>query len=215
VTDDAANTVTFHLMAPNPEFLARLTLVDAVAEPAATPDHDIGFHPLPATGPYEWAVVARHVAKAIRNPYFHEWSDAARPDGYPDQIILRRIASPEAEVTAIERGTADNGWDGVPPDRLHEVQTRFASQLYVNPEIAIEALILNTRVAPFNDLRVRRAINYAIDRVKIGRLLGQGADPTCQVLPPNLPGYRRYCPYSLDQPRPRSGKRPTWRRPSA
>ena len=198
VTDDAANTVTFHLVAPNPEFLARLTLVDAVAEPAATPDHDIRFHPLPATGPYEWAVVTRHVAKAIRNPYFHEWSHAARPDGYPDQIILRRIASPEAEVTAIERGTADNGWDGVPPDRLHEVQTRFASRLYVNPEIAIEALILNTHVAPFNDLRVRRAINYAIDRVKIGRLLGQGANPTCQVLPPSLPGYRRYCPYSLD-----------------
>ena len=86
----------------------------------------------------------------------------------------------------------------MPPDRLHEVQTRFASQLHVNPLIATDALILNTRMAPFNDVRVRRAINYAIDRGKIARLLGQGAEPTCQVLPPYLPGYRRYCPYTLD-----------------
>jgi YVTN family beta-propeller protein len=54
VVDDAANTVTFHLVAPNPEFLDRLTLLDAVAVPAGTPVSDIGLHPLPATGPYEW-----------------------------------------------------------------------------------------------------------------------------------------------------------------
>jgi YVTN family beta-propeller protein len=198
VTDDAADTVTFHLIAPNPEFLARLTLMDAIAEPAGTPNHDIGFHPLPATGPYKWAILTQQEAKFVRNPYFREWSHAARPDGYPNQIIFRRIATPEAEVTAIERGVADNGFDGVPPDRLNEVQTRFASQLYVNPAIATDALVLNTRVAPFTDIRVRRALNYAIDRVKIADLLGRDAHPTCQVLPPYLPGYRRYCPYTLN-----------------
>jgi YVTN family beta-propeller protein len=198
VTDDAANTVTFHLVAPDPEFLARLTLTDAVAVPAGTPVHDIGVHPLPATGPYKWARITEHEATLVRNPYFHEWSHAARPDGYPNQIVYRLAANPEAEITAIERGTADYSFDGVPPDRIDELQARFASQLYVTPADGTNELVLNTRVAPFTDVRVRRALNYAIDRAKIARLLGQYNQPSCQALPPYLPGYRPYCPYTLN-----------------
>jgi peptide/nickel transport system substrate-binding protein len=88
VVDDAANTVTFHLVAPNPEFLDRLTLPDAYAVPAGTPNRDIGLHPMPATGAYEWVGVSRDRGTLVRNPYFHEWSHSARPDGYPDQIAF-------------------------------------------------------------------------------------------------------------------------------
>jgi peptide/nickel transport system substrate-binding protein len=52
---------------------------------------------------------------------------------------------------------------------------------------------------PFNNVAVRRALSYAIRRNRVAALLG-GTDvvqPTCQVLPPNLPGYRRYCPYTI------------------
>jgi peptide/nickel transport system substrate-binding protein len=198
VTDNAANTVTFHLVAPNPEFLERLTLPDAYAVPAGTPNHDIGLHPLPATGPYEWLDVARDAVTLVRNPYFHEWSHAARPDGYPDRIVFRHIGSAEAGLTAVERDTADYFYDGVPQDRLSEVQTRFAGQLHITPTSSTLALILNTRKAPFTDRRVRQAINYAIDRAKIAQLLGQGSQPACQILPAGLPGYRRYCPYTTD-----------------
>jgi YVTN family beta-propeller protein len=198
VTDDAANTVTFHLVAPNPEFLARLTLPDAYAVPAGTPNHDIGLHPLPATGPYQWVDVSRYAGTLVRNPYFHEWSHAARPDGYPDQIVWHHVSTSEAGLTAVERGTADYFYDGVPQDRLSEVQTRFASQLHITPASTTLALILNTRAAPFTDIRVRQAINYAIDRAKIAQLLGQQSQPACQILPAGLPGYRRYCPYTTD-----------------
>ena len=198
VVDDAANSVTFHLVAPDPEFLARLSLQDAEAVPDGTPDHDVGLHPIPATGPYVWASFTPGEGILVRNPYFHEWSHAARPNGYPDRIVFRRILSPEAEITDVENGSADYEYDGVPPDRVTEVQTRFASQLYVNPGIGTDALILNARVAPFNDVRVRQAINYAVDRGEIAGLVGQGTQPTCQLLPPGLPGYRRYCPYTLD-----------------
>jgi peptide/nickel transport system substrate-binding protein len=198
VTDDAANTVTFHLVAPSPEFLARLTFNDAFAVPAGTPDHDIGLHPLPSTGPYEWVDVSRDAGTLVRNPYFHEWSHAARPDGYPDRIVFRHIDSWAAGLTAVERGAADYMYDGVPRDRLSEVQTRFASQLHVTPTSYTNALILNTRVPPFTDVRVRQAISYAIDRAAIARLFGQGSQPACQILPIGFPGYQRYCPYTID-----------------
>jgi peptide/nickel transport system substrate-binding protein len=62
----------------------------------------------------------------------------------------------------------------------------------------IFALFLNTRVPPFNNLAARRAINYAADRAAAIRVAGgpDVAEPTCQILPPNFPGYRPYCPYS-------------------
>jgi peptide/nickel transport system substrate-binding protein len=55
-------------------------------------------------------------------------------------------------------------------------------------------------VAPFDRLAVRRALNYAVDRKRIARLTGSSltAQPTCQILAPTLPGYRPYCPYTLE-----------------
>jgi DNA-binding SARP family transcriptional activator/DNA-binding beta-propeller fold protein YncE len=92
-TDDIVDAVTFHLVAPDPEFLAQLTDADAVAVPAGTANRNIGLHPLAATGPYMWASVTSNHATLVRNPYFHEWSRAARPDGYPDRIVFRRAAT--------------------------------------------------------------------------------------------------------------------------
>jgi YVTN family beta-propeller protein len=198
VPDDGADTVTFHLVAPDPELLEQLATPAAVAVPATTPDHDVGSHPIPATGPYEIATDSPREVRLIRNPYFHEWSRASQPEGYPNQIIWKIGASPETEVTAVERGSADYTLDGVPPDRLGEAHTQFASQLHVNPNDVTIQLMLNTRVAPFNDLRVRRALNYAVDRARVARLLGQASQPTCQLLPPYIQGYSPYCPYTLD-----------------
>ena len=208
VTDDAGRRVTFHLVAPDPEFLDKLAVWSAVAVPAGVPAHPVG-HPLPATGAY---VVAGYSpgrqVRLVRNPYFHEWSRAARPDGYPNQIVWRLGASATAELTAVEQGSADYTFDGPPPQRANEVRTRFASQLYSAPGGVTSYLAINTRVPPFTDLRMRQALNYAIDRREIARLVGGAAEPTCQLLPPNVPGYRPYCPYTL-QPSA-SG---TWRAP--
>jgi peptide/nickel transport system substrate-binding protein len=88
------------------------------------------------------------------------------------------------------------------------VRTRFASQLNVYPKDVTIQLGLNTRVAPFNDLRVRRALNYAVDRAELARLFGREARPTCQLLPPYIPGYKPYCPYTL-----RPNKAGTWSAP--
>src|SRR5207245_2472854 len=51
---------------------------------------------------------------------------------------------------------------------------------------------------PFDQLRTRRAFNFALDRSRMVALAGGPtvAQPTCQVLPPQMPGYERYCPYT-------------------
>ena len=69
VADDAAKTVTFHLVAPDPEFLYKLALAFAYVVPAGTPPQDAGTHPLPATGPYMIASYRpKHVAQARAQP---------------------------------------------------------------------------------------------------------------------------------------------------
>jgi peptide/nickel transport system substrate-binding protein len=71
-------------------------------------------------------------------------------------------------------------------------------QVRVNPFMGTNFLFLNMNVAPFNDVRVRRAINFALDRSAIVKSEGGSiaGNPTCQVLPPGMPGYRPYCPYT-------------------
>jgi peptide/nickel transport system substrate-binding protein len=85
----------------------------------------------------------------------------------------------------------------VPPKRVAELLTQHPSQTHIEPVLTDIALFLNTRVPPFDDVRVRRALNYAIDRRAAVEAAGgsTAATPTCQILPPNFPGYVRYCPY--------------------
>ena len=59
---------------------------------------------------------------------------------------------------------------------------------------------MNAEVPPFDNVKVRQAVNFAIDRLRMADVYG--GPPliaiTCQVLPPGFPGYRPYCPYTLD-----------------
>jgi DNA-binding SARP family transcriptional activator/ABC-type transport system substrate-binding protein len=201
--DRAARSVTFHLTHADADFLSKLTLTFADAIPPGTPDHDVGRHPVPATGPYRITrYVPGHRLVLGRSPTFHQWSAAAQPDGYPDHIVWRFGLTPNAAVDAVEHGRAD--WAlypfpfSPPGDRLDELRTRYPGQVHANPLPETEFFTLDTRVAPFDDVRVRRALNDAVDRNAVARLYGgrQLATPTCQVLPPGIPGYRRWCPYS-------------------
>ena len=199
ITDDAAGTVTFHLTAPDPEFMDKLALPFAVAVPASTPLHDQGNSPIPTTGPYMWTTYnPNKVAVMVRNPYFHEWSAAAQPNGNPSRIQFNFGLTVEDEVTQIENGQADWMADAPPADRLNEIGTKYASQAHVNAQTAMYYMALNVNIPPFNNLKARQAINYAAQRGTYVKIFGGPslAQPSCQVLPPNFPGYKPYCPYT-------------------
>ena len=203
VTDTARNTVVINLTHPDPDFMYKLALPTADAVPASTP---LKAHlPLPATGPYEIARIdsTRGVIRLVRNPRFHLWSAAAQPDGFPDQIVERYGYTGESAVRAVERETADVTSDGIDqtwtPGLASSLRTRYSSRLYTTPTMNITAVWLNTRLPPFDDVRVRQALNYAVDR---NHLIGLAGGPTvaqvgCQMLVPNVDGYRPYCPFTL------------------
>ena len=190
VTDDRAQTVVFHLRAPDPDFLYKLALPFAFAVPSTTPARDTGTHPLPATGPYMiGSFTPDRELTLVRNPRFREWSKAAQPAGYPDRITWKLSVGTRAEVRAVENDRADVPYDGIPPELEREVETQYANQVHTNPSRAITYLFLNTRVPPFADVRVRRAVNYAADRAAAGRVSahGNGARPLARSCPRTFP----------------------------
>jgi peptide/nickel transport system substrate-binding protein len=201
VADDAARTVALHLVAPDPEFLYKLAVPFTYVLPAGTPPRDTGTHPLPATGPYVIATYRpRHLLRLVRNRYFHEWSQAAQPDGYPDEIVLRMAGTSDDVIRDVIRGKADVARTAETFSRgqVVKLETQHASQVRANPSQVTQALFLNTRVPPFDRLDVRRAMSYAADRAAVIQANGgsEVAQPTCQILPPSFPGYRPYCPFT-------------------
>jgi ABC-type transport system substrate-binding protein/DNA-binding SARP family transcriptional activator/streptogramin lyase len=200
-TKNAAGTVAFHLVAPDPEFLFKLTEEAYAAPiPPGTPDREPASRTVAGTGPYQIAAVSNTHVRFARNPYFREWSHAAQPAGNPDRIVWRSVASVQAGVSDTERGHADWFWGQVPAAQYQQLELQDPAQVHSNPQFAVEFIPFNTHRPPFNDVRVRRALNYAIDRNAIARLYGgpSFAAPTCQTIAPGLPGYARYCPYTLD-----------------
>jgi YVTN family beta-propeller protein len=203
VADAGSDTVTFHLSAADPDFLYKLALPIADAVPASTPLE--ARLPLPATGPYMVAGydAKRGVIRLLRNPNFRLWSAAAQPDGFPDQIVERFGYTGTSAVRAVERGTADVTADGFDqtwsPALATRLRTRYSSRLYRAPVPGTTAVWLNTKLAPFDDVRVRRAFSYAVDRNHLIELAGgpDVAEVGCQLLPPNTNGFRRYCPYTV------------------
>jgi peptide/nickel transport system substrate-binding protein len=201
VADDRAHTVTFNLSRPDPDFLNKLASAFAYVLPGGTPRRPAGTHPLPATGPYMIKTYEPgRLLRFVRNPFFHEWSRAAQPDGYPDRIDIRIAGTPDEAIRDVVDGNADvvrlaEPWT---PSQLSRLELQHRSQLHSDPRWNLQALFLNPSVPPFNRLDARRAINLAVDRAAATNAWGgrNVAEPTCQLLPPNFPSYHRYCPYT-------------------
>ena len=201
IGDEAASTVTINLTRPDAEIFDKLALPHAAILPADSPTQDVGSKPLPGTGPYMFTTYDPNKGFTMaRNPNFKVWSEQAQPDGYPDVVQYDFGLTEEAQVTAVQNGEADWMYDEPPADRLAEMGTKNKDQVHVTPLTAWWYVPMNNNLAPFDNIKVRQAVNYAIDRKTLVNLFGGPvlASPVCQVLPPGFPGHEDYCPYTKD-----------------
>lgn len=197
--DAATGTVTFHLERPDPEFLAKLTLSFAFVVPAGSP-RSIQPRPLPGTGSYMIGTYrSRRRVVLVRNPFFREWSAAAQPAGYPDRITID-VVSAARGARLVESGRSDVMASVIPiPNVLRRsLLLHHPKLIRINPALATVFMFLNVNAPPFDDVRVRQAVNFAFDRRAAVAASGgpSSGAPTCQILPPGLPGYAAYCPYT-------------------
>jgi peptide/nickel transport system substrate-binding protein len=203
-TDAAAGTITVHLSEPDSGFLDVLALPFAYIVPADEP-----FGPKsvpPGTGPYRIVRFEEDKgARLVRNARFRVWSPDARPDGLADEIVIR-VLPDAAQIADLRRGTtdvarvADQFGTSLSRSRIDALTAEFAGRGFTSAAPALSYMFMNVRTPPFDDARVRRALNYALDRRTIGKLAGgpNVADPTCQVVPPGFRGYTPSCRYTLD-----------------
>jgi YVTN family beta-propeller protein len=211
-TDPRARTITVHLTQPDGDFLDKLTQTWAFVVPADTPRRRFGVHMPPGTGPYRFA--SWDVAKGghlVRNPYFD--TSRGRPAGFVDRIDVRVDPGERtpAEATEVQRGAADLmelsevGSPQFPLSRLHALAAAAPGQIHTRPGPWLIYMYLNLRRAPFDDPRVRRALNYATDRARVVDIRGgpERGVATCQILPTGFPGHEPYCPYTA---RPGAGR---------
>ena len=203
-TNEETGTITIRLRTPNGAFLHALTASFAYVVPDRSPPRLARRQALPGTGPYRVASFdPEGGARLVRNRHFRPRPEA-RPDGFPDQILVQPGTDEAAQVTAVERGKADLAivstafGPDVPVARVHGLAARYPSRIHSYALPQVDVIFLNVRMPPFDDVRVRRALNYAVDRAKIVEIAGgrELAQPTCQFLPPGVAAYTPYCPYT-------------------
>jgi YVTN family beta-propeller protein len=201
VTDDASRTITFHLVSPDPEFPYKLTLPFAYPVPPSVPDEHQKTSGVPGTGPYMLeAPMTDEGLALVRNPYFRGWSSAAQPDGFVDRIEWTFGVEPQAQIDDVATGDADLAFDTDASGRVEQIVVQFAAQVHTSSSPVTFFVVLDTQAPPFNDVQVRRAMNFAVDRDRVVEIIGgeRSALPSCQNIPPNWPGYEPYCPYTMD-----------------
>jgi peptide/nickel transport system substrate-binding protein len=199
VANNATRSITIKLAHRDPDFLNKLAMTFGSVVPTGTPAKDSGAKPVPATGTY---MISNYTANQsltfVRNPKFKSWSDTAAPRGYVDKIVVKIGQPVDSEVNAVANGQADWSFDSPPNNRLDEIATKYPDQLHLSGLPWIYYMALGTRVPPFDNVKVRQAVNFATDRAAVIKLFGGPAlaTPTCQILPTDFPASKPFCPYT-------------------
>jgi peptide/nickel transport system substrate-binding protein len=207
LADDRTGKIVIHLVRPRSTFTDLLALIFAAPVPPGTPMRDQTFTPPPATGPYAITHVDFRGWSYARNP---AWESNDRrllpqlPDGHVERIEVRVIRNADTQLRQIAEGKLD--WmQGPPPARRYaELRRKWGGTRFrAEPTLSTSYFWMNTTKPPFSDLRVREAANYAIDPAVLRRIYGGELSPSQQILPPGMPGYRKFVlfPHNLAKAR--------------
>jgi peptide/nickel transport system substrate-binding protein len=196
----SGNTLTVKLTAPAPDLPSRLAQPFFCAVPSDTPIDPKGVRVIPMAGPYTVAsYTPGQGIVLVRNPNYH----ANRPHRLAQIDVNVNIPGSRA-VSQVEAGRADYAVDGeVDNSDAATLAARYGpgspaardghQQYFVNVARAVDFLALNTHRPLFSDLKMRLAVNYAIDRAALAQLGREGSHlpehPADGYLPPDVPGY--------------------------
>ena len=195
--NDATGAITIKLAKPQGDFQNILATIFAAPVPQGTPAKDQSTTPIPSTGPYMiQSYKPNRSFVLVRNPNFKPTANV--PATNPDKMTFSIVADDAAALQQVINGQADYDFHPIPVDRLASVQSKYGSQLKVYTPANTYYFFMNTREKPFDNVKVRQAINYAIDRNALVRLYGGLATPTENVLPPTYPQYKKLDLYPHD-----------------
>jgi peptide/nickel transport system substrate-binding protein len=187
-TNNKSGRIVIRLTKPRGDFLTILSLLFAAPVPSGTPN-SIQNGNIPSTGPYRiTGYEANRGFTMVRNKYFK--ATKYIPKGNPNKVEVALIGDANAATQRVISGQADYSNGAIPPDRIASVKGR--GQLVLRKTANTYYFWMNVNVAPFNKLKVRQAVNYAIDRKALQRIVWGGlGTPTQNVLPPTYPSYRK------------------------
>ena len=192
-------TVQITLKNPDATFLHVLALNFASVVPREAVEKygtDFGKHPVGggAFSLEEWALGQRVVF--VKNPNYYR---AGEPK--LDRITFEIGQEPLVALLRLERGEVDMLGDGVPPAKFLEVKNNpnFNGEIVEGGQLHTGYITMNVRMKPFDNVKVRRAVNMAVNKDRIVRIINGRAVPANQPLPPAMPGYdKNYKGYPFD-----------------
>lgn len=201
--NDKTGEIQIELEKPRGTFTNELGLMFVAPVPKGTPDEDLSASPPPATGPY---MISKSQPgrgwEYERNPYWAKANSKAMPEyptGNVDGAKITIVRNPQTQVNDIEQGKFDWMQNPPPADRYTEVKENFeGSQFRIQPTISTYYFWMNTQKPPFDDVKVRQAVNYAVDSAALERVYSGQIKGTQQILPPGMPGYHKFELYPHD-----------------
>ncbi|TVY08586.1 ABC transporter substrate-binding protein [Paenibacillus cremeus] len=195
-----ANTVQFTLNKPQAPFLQNIAMpAFSIGSPKAIQEKKEKFKSEPVgTGPFVFKEWKRNDSITLeKNPNY--WKQ-----GLPklNKVIVRTIPDNSARYTALQNNELDL-IEGVNPDDLKTLEANKNLQKVVRPSFNVGYLGFNLKKKPFDDPKVRQALNYAVNKKAIISAFFAGlAEPAVNPMPPSLWGYNKDIqdyPYDLEK----------------
>jgi peptide/nickel transport system substrate-binding protein len=185
--DDGTGSVRIHLRRPDPSFPHALAAVQAGVVPAGTPAREAGRRPPPGVGPYrigQWRPGGGFVL--LRNRGFRV---PGVPAGLIDAFRLRPAGTPSEQAQAVIAGRLDVMTDPPPVGLLPELRSELRDRYSEHPDLATRYLSIRAGREPLQRPELRRALALGFDKPEAARRLAGLSQPTCNLLPPSLPGH--------------------------